>query len=88
LEDLENDINPLFENLLRIEKIIDKYPAILKPKSFDTLSSFGEMLSYLIYDVGCHFGLIKYNNNNVRIKNENRLFFLGEKKKFYSNKKP
>jgi len=87
LEDLENDISPSIVNQLKIEKILEKYPAILKPKNFDKISSFGEMLSYLIYDVGCHFGLIKYNNNNVQIKDENRLFFLGEKKKFYSIKK-
>jgi len=68
---------------LKIEKILEKYPMILNPKTFDKISSFGEMLSYLIYDVASHFGLIKYNLNNLRSKEENRLNFLNEKKKFY-----
>lgn len=87
LEDFESETDPNLENMIKIERVIEKYPAILKPKSFDKMSSFGEMVSFLIYDLGCHFGLINSNANNVQIKDDNRLFFLGEKKQFYSNKK-
>lgn len=79
MEDIENETNPTFLNQLKIEKILDKYSSILKPINFNQLSSFGEMLSFLIYDAGCHYGLFKSCPND-----ENRLRFLNEKKKYFS----
>ena len=79
LEDIENELNPTFSNQLKIEKIIEKYPSILKPINFNQLSSFGEMLSFLIYDAGCHYGLFKNCSSE-----ENRFRFLNEKKRHFS----
>lgn len=82
MDDVESEIKPNLENQFKVEKTLEKYPEILKPATFDKLSSFGEMLSFIIYDIVCHFGLFK----NCPIA-ENRLRFLNEKKKHYLSTK-
>lgn len=83
MEDVEREINPNFENQLKIEKTLEKYNSMIKPQSFDKINSIGEMLSYLIYDAGCHYGLIKYKPN-ILIKEDNRMSYLNEKRKYFS----
>ena len=66
---------------MKLEKMIKKHPFLLFPKNFDKLSSFAEFLSFLIFDLSIYNGLVELNGK-LKITDENRIFYLNEKRAF------
>lgn len=78
---IEKSENLGIYNKIKFEKKIKKHYYCLFPKEYEDINSFAQLLCFLIYDIGLHYGCIN-QNQKFKIIDEKRLFYLGEKRKY------